>query len=180
VKKAKEYLEKGLKEMGLKDASELPKINLSYNTDDAHAKIAQAVQEMWKKELGVNVELDNSEWNVYIDKLHSGNYQIGRLGWLADFNDSINFLELYRDKEGGNNDTNWENPEYKKLLIDSSKETDPKKREQMLKDAEEIIMDELPIAPIYFYTNPWLQDENFKGAVLSGLGDVQFKWAYFE
>ncbi len=180
VKKAKEYLEKGLKEMGLKDASELPKINLSYNTDDAHAKIAQAVQEMWKKELGVNVELDNSEWNVYIDKLHSGNYQIGRLGWLADFNDSINFLELYRDKEGGNNDTNWENPEYKKLLIDSAKETDPKKREQMLKDAEKIIMDELPIAPIYFYTNPWLQDENLKGAVLSGLGDVQFKWAYFE
>ncbi len=61
VKTAKEYLEKGLKEMGLSKASELPTIKVSYNTDDAHAKIAQAVQEMWKKNLGVNVELDNSE-----------------------------------------------------------------------------------------------------------------------
>nr|MCX3330359.1 ABC transporter substrate-binding protein [Bacillus pacificus] len=92
VKTAKEYLEKGLKEMGLSKASELPTIKVSYNTDDAHAKIAQAVQEMWKKNLGDNVELDNSEWNVYIDKLHSQDYQIGRLGWLADYNDPITFL----------------------------------------------------------------------------------------
>ncbi len=59
-------------------------------------------------------------------KLHQGDYQVGRMGWLGDFNDPINFLELFRDKKGGNNDTNWENPEYKKLLIDSQKETDPK------------------------------------------------------
>ena len=80
-------MEKGLKELGLKKASDLPKITLSYNTDEAHQKIAQAVQEMWNKELGVDVELGNEEWNVYIDKLHAGNYQIGRLGWTADFND---------------------------------------------------------------------------------------------
>lgn len=116
VKSAKEFLNKGLKELGVKNASDLPAIKLSYNTDDAHAKIAQAVQEMWKKNLGVKVELDNSEWNVYIDKLHSQNYQIGRMGWLGDFNDPINFLELFRDKEGGNNDTGWEDPEFKKLL----------------------------------------------------------------
>lgn len=71
---------------------------------------------MWNKDLGVDVELGNEEWNVYIDKLHSGNYQIGRLGWTADFNDGMNFLETYRDKEGGNNDTNWENAKYKELL----------------------------------------------------------------
>lgn len=78
-----------------------------------------------EKDLGINVKLDNSEWNVYIDKLHSGDYMIGRMGWLGDFNDPINFLELYRDKNGGNNDTRWENPQFKKLLIDSQKESDP-------------------------------------------------------
>jgi oligopeptide transport system substrate-binding protein len=153
---------------------------LSFNTDDKHAKIAQAIQDMWKKNLGIEVKLENVEWAVYIDKLHSGDYQIGRMGWLGDFNDPINFLELYRDKEGGNNDTNWENPKYKQLLIDSQKETDPEKRKEMLKEAEAILMDEMPIAPIYFYTNTWVQKDNLKGVDMSGLGDVQFKWAYFE
>jgi oligopeptide transport system substrate-binding protein len=180
VKKAKEFLQKGLEELGLKDASELPEMTLSINTDEAHLKIAQAIQDMWKKNLGINVKIENQEWKVYIDKLHSGDYQIGRMGWLGDFNDPINFLELYKDKYGGNNDTFWENAEFKKLLDESSKEADPEKRLQLLKDAEEIFIDEMPVAPIYFYTNTWLQAENLKGVVVSGLGDVQFKWAYFE
>ncbi|MBL4952394.1 peptide ABC transporter substrate-binding protein [Neobacillus sp. OS1-32] len=180
VAKAKEYLAKGLKELGLSDASKLPTITLSYNTDEGHQKIAQAVQDMWKKELGINVKLENEEWKVYITKLHTGDYQIGRMGWLGDFNDPINFLELFRDKKGGNNDTNWENPEFKKLLNASQTEADPAKRLQLLKDAEAIFMDEMPVAPVYFYTNTWVQDENLKDVVISGLGDVQFKWAHFE
>lgn len=133
-----------------------------------------------EKDLGVKVELDNSEWNVYIDKIHSGDYQIGRMGWLGDFNDPVNFLELYKDKDGGNNDTGWENKEYKQLLNDSAKETDQTKREEMLKKAEEIIINDMPVAPIYFYTQPWVQDPKLKGVVVSGLGDVQYKWAHFE
>jgi oligopeptide transport system substrate-binding protein len=180
VEKAKEHLQKGLEELGLKDVKDLPPITLSFNTNEAHAKIAQAIQDMWKKNLGIEVKLENAEWAVYIDKLHSGDYQIGRMGWLGDFNDPINFLELYRDKKGGNNDTNWEHPKFKQLLIDSQKESDPEKRKEMLKEAEAILMDEMPVAPIYFYTNTWLQKDNLKGVEVSGLGDVQFKWAYFE
>ncbi|MFJ5963787.1 peptide ABC transporter substrate-binding protein [Bacillus sp. NPDC093026] len=180
VTTAKELLEKGIKELGYKSVSDLPTLKLSYNTDEAHQKIAQAIQEMWKKDLGVKVELDNSEWNVYIDKLHSGDYQIGRMGWLGDFNDPVNFLELYKDKDGGNNDTGWENKEYQKLLNDSSKETDATKRLEMLKKAEKILIDDMPIAPIYFYTQLWVKDPKLKGVVVSGLGDAQYKWAYFE
>ncbi|MEH7106912.1 peptide ABC transporter substrate-binding protein [Bacillus sp. JJ1764] len=180
VKKAKQYLEAGLKELGLKSASDLPEITVSYNTLEAHQKIAQAIQDMWKKELGINVKLDNQEWKVYIDKLHSGDYQVGRMGWLGDFNDPINFLELFRDKKGGNNDTNWENPKFKQLLIDSQKEADAKKRMQMLKDAEKIFINEMPVAPIYFYSDVWVQSKNLKDVVISGLGDIQLKWAYFQ
>ncbi|KPN13261.1 ABC transporter substrate-binding protein [Bacillus australimaris] len=180
VATAKELLEKGVKELGYKSVSDLPTLKLSYNTDEGHQKIAQAIQEMWKKDLGVKVELDNSEWNVYIDKIHSGDYQIGRMGWLGDFNDPVNFLELYKDKDGGNNDTGWENKEYKQLLNDSAKETDKTKREEMLKKAEEIIINDMPVAPIYFYTQLWVQDPKLKGVVVSGLGDVQYKWAHFE
>ncbi|ANF36030.1 peptide ABC transporter substrate-binding protein [Bacillus velezensis] len=180
VKSAKEFLNKGLKELGVKNASDLPAIKLSFNTDDAHAKIAQAVQEMWKKNLGVKVELDNSEWNVYIDKLHSQNYQIARMGWLGDFNDPINFLELFRDKEGGNNDTGWEDPEFKKLLNQSQLETDPDKRIEELKKAEKIFIDAMPVAPVYFYTDPWVQDKNLKNVILTGTGEVYFRNASFE
>lgn len=177
---AKEHLEMGLEELGLSDVSELPEITLSYNTSDTHAKIAQAVQQMWKENLGIEVGLENTEWQVYIDQLHNGDFQIGRMGWLGDFNDPINFLEIYRDADGGNNNTFWEDPQYKQLLIDSQTEKDAAAREAMLKEAEEIFMDQLPAAPVYFYTNVWLQKENLKDVVVSGLGDVQLKWAYFE
>lgn len=178
VEGAKEYLQKGLEELGLKDVSELPAITLSYNTSEAHQKIAQAIQDMWKNNLGVEVTLDNQEWAVYLDKLKSLDYQIGRMGWLGDFNDAINFLELYRDAEGGNNDTGWENPEFKELLAKSATESDADARQQILKDAESIFMDEMPVAPIYFYTNNWVQNENLKDVAVSGLGDIQLKWAY--
>ncbi|MEH7346270.1 peptide ABC transporter substrate-binding protein [Bacillus sp. JJ1532] len=180
VEKAKEYLQKGLEEMGLKDPSELPAVTLSYNTSEAHQKIAQAIQDMWKNNLGVEVNLDNQEWAVYLDKVHSLDYQVARMGWLGDFNDAINFLEMFRDANGGNNDTGWENKEYQELLAKSATEGDPEVRQQMLKDAEAIFMDEMPIAPIYYYTNNWVQDPKLKDVVVSGLGDVQYKWAYFE
>lgn len=180
VEQAKQYLQKGLDEMGLKDASELPEITLVYNTDDAHKAIAEAIQDMWNKNLGVDVKLENGEWQVILDKVSALDYQIARMGWVGDFNDPINFLELYRDADGGNNDTGWENPEFQKLLDQSQTEKDAEKRMQLLKDAEKIFIDEMPVAPIYFYTNVWVQNEKLKDVSMSGLGDIQFKWAYFE
>lgn len=180
VKKAKEYLQKGLEELGYKDISELPAIGLSFNTDDGHQKIAQAVQDMWKKNLGVEVALDNQEWKVYIEKVTALDYNIARMGWLGDFNDAINFLELYYSATGGNNDTGWENKEFQALLDQSATETDAAKRQDLLKQAEAIFMDEMPVIPVYFYTNNWVQNESLKDVAVSGLGDVQFKWAYFE
>src|SRR5699024_8996076 len=81
VEQAKEYLEKGLEVMG---GDELPTVHLSYNTDEGHAAIAQAAQEMWKNNLGVDVELSNEEWAVFLDSLGEGDYEVGRMGWIAD------------------------------------------------------------------------------------------------
>lgn len=180
IEQAKAFLQKGLEEMGLKDVSELPPISLSYNTLESHQKIAQAVQDMWSKTLGVEVVLDNQEWAVYLEKLNSKDYQIGRHGWSADFNDPINFLEMFRTADIGNNRTGWENKEYKNLLDQSQKETDPAKRTEILRQAEAIFMEELPVAPIYFNTTSWVQNDSLKDVVVSGLGDAQFKWAHFE
>lgn len=176
VETAKEYLEAGLEELGL---DELPKVTLSYNTSEAHATIAQAVQAMWTENLGVEVELSNEEWNVYLDSMGEGNFQAGRMGWLADFNDAINFLEIF-NTVGGNNYTNWEDAEYQELLAQSRTETDPAARKQILRDAEAIFMDAMPIAPVYFYTNVWINKDYVKGIEVSPMGGVQYKWGYIE
>lgn len=174
VEEAKKYLEKGLEELGL---DSLPKVKLSYNTSEAHGAIAQAVQDMWKENLGVEVELNNEEWAVYLDSMGAGNFQIGRMGWIADFNDAINFLEIF-ETVGGNNYTNWENAEYQELLKKSRTETDLDAREELLHQAEDIFMEELPIAPIYFYTNVWTKKDYVKDVEVSPLGVVQYKWGY--
>ncbi len=177
VETAKKLLEEGMKELGI---TKLPPITLSYNTSEGHKKIAEAIQDQWKKNLGVEVKLENKEWKVYLEDLHQGKFQIGRMGWLGDFNDPINFLELYKDKKGGNNDTNWENPKYKELLNKSALEQDPAKRKEILAQAEAILMEEMPIAPIYFYTQSYVKKDNIKGVILDGLGFVDYKWASIE
>ncbi|KQL43447.1 ABC transporter substrate-binding protein [Brevibacillus choshinensis] len=169
---AKKLLEEGMKEEGL---TKMPTVTLSYNTSEGHKKIAEAIQDQWKKQLGVDVKIENKEWKVYLEDLHQGNFQIGRMGWLGDFNDPINFLELYKDKKGGNNDTNWENPKYKELLNQSALEKDPEKRKAILAQAEQILMDEMPIMPIYFYTDSWVQNDKVSGIVIDGLGAVDYK-----
>ncbi|WP_309480297.1 peptide ABC transporter substrate-binding protein [Brevibacillus agri] len=170
---AKKLLEEGMKEAGI---SKLPTLTLSYNTSEGHKKIAEAIQDQWKKNLGVDVKLENKEWKVYIEDVHQGKYQIARAGWLADFNDPINFLEMFKDKNGGNNDTGWEHPKYKELLNQSALEQDPEKRKAILAKAEQILMDEMPIMPIYYYAQSWLQSEKVDGAILDGLGMIDFKY----
>ncbi|MGG4450361.1 peptide ABC transporter substrate-binding protein [Brevibacillus sp. HB1.1] len=174
---AKQLLEEGMKELGI---SKLPPIKLSYNTSEGHKKIAEAIQDQWRQNLGAEVKLENQEWKVYLETMHEGNYQVGRLGWSGDFNDPINFLELFKEKDGGNNDTRWENPKFKELLNQSATESDPEKRKVILREAEQIMMDEMPIMPIYFYTHTWVKNDKVKGIFQDGLGAIDWKWASIE
>ncbi|CAM5780453.1 MULTISPECIES: peptide ABC transporter substrate-binding protein [Brevibacillus] len=174
VETAKKLLEEGMKELGV---TKLPPITLSYNTSDRHKKIAEAVQDQWKQALGIDVKLLNKEFKVYLQDLHELNYDIGRLGWNADFNDPINYLEMFREKDTGNNDTGWENSRYKELLIQSATAKDAETRKQMFAEAEQIFMDEMPIIPLFTDVDVWVQKEKVKGVQVDGLGFVDLKWA---
>ncbi|MGZ0051021.1 peptide ABC transporter substrate-binding protein [Brevibacillus gelatini] len=174
VETAKKLLEEGMKEEGI---TKLPTVTLSYNTSEAHKKIAEAIQDQWKKALGVEVKLENKEWKVFLDDLHQGKFQIARSSWTGDYNDPYTFLDLFRLKKGSNNDTNWENPKYQQLLNQSLVEKDPEKRKQILAEAEALFMDEMPAAPIYFYTHSYVKSDKVQGVVLDGLGFVDWKWA---
>ncbi|MEJ8547581.1 peptide ABC transporter substrate-binding protein [Brevibacillus borstelensis] len=177
VETAKKLLEEGMKEEGL---TKLPPITLSYNTSEGHKKIAEAIQDQWKKAFDIDVKLENKEWKVYLDDLKQGKFMIGRSSWSGDFNDPVNFLELFKFKNGGNNQTKWENPKFQELLNQSALEKDEAKRKQILADAEKLFMDEMPAAPIYYYTHSYVKNDKVKGVVLDSLGFVDYKWATIE
>lgn len=175
TERAKELLRDGMAELQI---NELPPITLSYNTSATHKKIAEAILQQWKQVLGVTVTLHEEEWTAYMSDLHAGNFQIGRMGWLADYHDPINFLELFKEQSMANNDTNWENKHYKDLLNQSTRTKEHNVRKQLLIQAEEILMDEMPVLPIFFYTNSYVKDPSVKDVLLDGLGYIDWKWAY--
>lgn len=172
---AKKYLEAGLKELGLASAKDL-EVKVSYNTSEAHSAIAQFIQQGWSSNLGITVKLDNSEWQVYLDKIGNGDYQIGRLGWGADYNDAYTFLEMYNSAENGNNQTGWSNDEYTALLNESITETDPAKRTEKLLAAEAVIMEEMPVAPIYYNTNLNVVSDEVENMAPDALGNINLKY----
>jgi oligopeptide transport system substrate-binding protein len=179
VERARELLEEGLEEEGLSLES-FPTLTLIYNSNEAHHKIAQVIQQQWQKHLGISVELENYEWKVYLDKLRTHSFDIGRLSWIADFRDPINFLEIFKYLEDGSNHTQWSHPLYRQLLDQASATVDLDERRALLLQAETLLMEEMPISPLFFLTVSYVKNPRLKGEFLSGLGDIDFRWAYLE
>ena len=98
-----------------------------YNTVETHKSIAEAVQQMWKKNLNIDIELESQEWKVYIDNQRTLNYDIGRFAWIGDYVDPNSFLDMFLSN-GGNNQTGWKNPEYDRLIAQAGQTGDMKKR----------------------------------------------------
>ncbi len=145
-----EEARKLMAEAGYPAGKGFPKMELLYNTNEAHKKIAAAVQQMWKQALGIDIELRNMEWKTYLEHLTRVDYQAARRGWVADYPDPNTFLDMFITKSGNNN-TKFSHAEYDKLIDEAGREKDPKKRLKTLEKAERILMDELPVVPIYFY-----------------------------
>ena len=140
-----------LKEAGYESGADVPPITLTYNTSEGHKQIAEAIQQMWKKELGIAVTIENQEWNVYLKNTSMMNFQIGRMGWIGDYADPFTFLELLTT-ECGNNHSNWSNAEYDALLRQANQQTDAKKRLSLMRQAEALAMEQQPMIPLYVYT----------------------------
>jgi oligopeptide transport system substrate-binding protein len=151
-----------LKEAGYADGQGFPELTILYNTLESHKKIAEGIQQMWKQELGINVSIENQEWKVYLQKRDEGDYQIARAGWIGDYVDPNTFMDMWVTG-GGNNDTGWSNARYDELIDKCKYEQNIKKRYQYFEEAETILMDELPILPIYFYVNTFMLKDYVSG-----------------
>lgn len=172
---AKEYLNKALEELGMKDPSEI-QLKLSFNTNEAHAAIAQHLQQGWNENLGIQVELDNTEWQVHLDRMTMLDYQLGRIGNTADYNDPYSILEMYYAKEVGTNRTGYEDPEYQQLIDAAQNEQDEEKRMELLRKAEAHVMDAAPFVPLYFYKNLYATQPNVKNITPDPFTDTQLKY----
>jgi len=152
-----------LREAGYPDGKGFPQVTLAYNTLEDHKIVAEAVQGMWKRNLGVLVRLDNQDWKVYLKKLKTDPPHIYRLGWGADYPDPDNFMRLFSSLSG-NNDTRWKNARYDRLLDLASKEFDGRKREQLYDEAQEILCQiDVPIMPLFTTVEYTVLNPRFTG-----------------
>lgn len=142
-----------LAEAGYPDGKGFPTFTYSYNQNETHAKIAQAIQDMWKKNLGIEVKLNVVDWKVFVPQRKEGNHDISRDGWIGDYLDPMTFMDILMS-DNGNNDCQYKNPEYDKMVAAAKKEPDPAKRMQILHDAEKMLIDrDMALIPVAFYVN---------------------------
>ncbi|MDI9222009.1 peptide ABC transporter substrate-binding protein [Pantoea sp. EA-12] len=148
-------------------------LTLLYNTSESHQKIAIAVASMWKKNLGVNVTLQNQEWKTYIDSRNSGSFDVIRASWVGDYNEPSTFLSLLTSTHSGNI-ARFHSADYDAVLSKASMETSVAARNTDYNKAEQIIADQAPIAPIYQYTNGRLIKPWVKGYPITNPEDVAY------
>jgi oligopeptide transport system substrate-binding protein len=162
---------------GYPNGKGFPAFTILYNTSNRHKSIAEAIQQMWKKNLGITCTLKSEEWGVYMDDRQHLNYNVSRAGWIGDYMDPNTFLDMWVTG-GGNNDTGYSNKSYDAYIAKAKATMDPKARMAALHAAEKILMTDMPILPIYYYTNPVLLSKNIKNFYQSTLGFVDWKNAY--
>ncbi|HEV8051560.1 MAG TPA: ABC transporter substrate-binding protein, partial [Parachlamydiaceae bacterium] len=148
-----------------------------YASNDRNHKIAQATQQQWNKAFGINIVLSGNEPQMQIDKVKSGNYQIAMGSWYADIQDPINFLEIFKSKDNPTNQTYWSNDTYTNLLHQSSVELDPRKRKEILAEAEKILIEGMPVIPLFHSAYNYLKSDDVENVYFSPLGYLDFKRA---
>lgn len=163
TKEAKKLFDEGLAEEGMT----IEKFNNSnfvilYNTAESQKKIAEAIQEMWRGVLGIKIGLENVEFPEKLEREQSGDYQISRSGWVADFMDPMALLDLWWSNSAFN-DVKYNNPKYDELIKKAKSTNDQNVRMAAMREAEAILMEDMPVIPIYFYTQPYTVKSNVTG-----------------
>jgi oligopeptide transport system substrate-binding protein len=171
--KAKEFLAKGLQELGMK---ELPPMDMLIDTGDIAMKIAQKYQEDWKQ-VGITINLVPVPWSEKLSRLQSGDFGLCADGWGPDYLDPMTFLELFTS-ENGNNYGKYSNPKYDELITKASTEKDKTKRMGYFYEAEKILIQDMVVAPNYYRMAHWTYRKYLTGVVNRGIGaNTDFYWA---
>lgn len=163
-----------LKEAGYDKDHPLPKVQILYNTNELHKAVAEAIQQTWAKELGVEAELVNQETKVFFSTVSEGNFMVAKASWIADYSDPQTFLDVFYDPD---NDARWHNEEYNALMKEVHSTNDQAVRMAKMHQAEQLLLDEGVVIPIYFSTQPYVANNRIADYIVSSLGTIDFKEA---
>lgn len=164
-----------LAEAGYGPQNPLPTVSILYNTNEMHKAVAEAIQSIWKEELGVTAELVNQETKVYFDTRTAGNFQIAKSSWVADYSDPQTFLDVFYDPD---NDARYHSEEFNARMETVHNTADQRVRMNIMHEAEQILFRDAVLIPIYFTTQPYVATNRIGGYNWSSLGTVDFKSAF--
>ena len=172
-----EEAKKALAEAGYPNGEGFPTITYSTNDAGYHVAVAEYLQQAYKQ-LGITMNIDKVEWASFTPQRRAGEYEMARNGWVMDYNDASNMIELLYSTNG-NNDGKYNNPAFD-AAIDKSKVADMKEHFTALHEAESIMMKDYACIPIAYYNDFWLQSSSLKGSWHSPYGYWYFQYAYIE
>jgi len=168
-----------LAEAGYPGGKGFPKFDILFNTSENHRKIAETIQAMWKSHLGIEASLMNQEWASYLRTTVSLEYQVARRSWIGDYLDPNTFLSCFTS-ESGNNRTGWKSAEYDELLSRAGEEQNTTTRMLLLADAEALLLDELPVLPIYSYKSNEFVAPYVRGLYSTATDTHPLKFVWFD
>lgn len=168
-----------LADAGYPNGESFPSFTLIYNTAEAHKKVALAIQQMWKKELGIHVSLENQEWKIFLTTRQNLQFDVARAGSSSSIADPQDFLLSYTTGHGMN-DTGWSNTEYDNLIRNAAKKTDTTERFNLLAKAENILLEEMPLIPLYYYSHSYLIDPSVKDFDFNAIATINYEDIYIE
>lgn len=180
VQAAKTLFDEGLSELGV-SLDQAPPVTLHHYAEPVHRVLAEAIQQQWQKALGLQVTLSASDRNAHLSRIVKGDFDIAGITWYTFFHDPVYNLELFKYGTAGQNynGTHWEHPHYRELLDQSDHEPNLAARDDILREAEEFLMQEMPVIPVCYNTSKFVKNDILFGESVSPIGMLELKGASF-
>lgn len=178
IEKARELFNEGLQELGI-TKEQLPPLVLSYNTNETFYKVALTAQNQWWDAFGIRILLESNKWKTHIDRIDSGDFMIARMGYIALTQEPFASLGRYARNETAFNPSGWSFEPFNELIEQSKTTVNKEAYLALAQQAEALLLEEMPIAPLFFKKNVYLKDPLFRNEVYNSTGYVDFRYAYF-
>ncbi len=169
-----EAAQAALAEAGYPNGEGFPTLHLSYYDNDTVKKVVEAMAEMLKNNLNIDVEVSSAEWSIFYDDVVKGNYEVCAMGWSADYLNPMSFLPLFKTDDSTNN-AFYSNPEYDALVDQVMSESDPAKAAELTLQADAIVSNDYACLPLYYKSNSYLMHDNISGYFMTASGGLYFK-----
>jgi len=163
-----------LADAGYPDGRGFPELSILYNSESNHGDVAQIIRRQWQGNLGITMTLQGVEIKVFGEMLHTQQYAVARASWYGDYDDPTTFTDKYKS-DSDDNDSKWVSAEYDRLCAEAQKQTDSHQRLELLSRAENILLNEAPIIPLYTYVNSYMFRNQVKGIPLAANAMIMFK-----